>query len=411
MCTNKKLINLTVPDDLKLMWKYPNYLAEKYEKNLQPQMLVKCGKCYECKKENARNWLYKIWLESLDYTEKIFITLTYKKAPKYNNLEKHELQNFIKRLRKDNPNNKIKYFAAGEYGEEKGRPHYHIIILGWQPKDLRFWKLSRKGHRLYRSKYLNKLWGLGIETIQAFHPDTVGYLTLYLNKNQELDESVNKKAVAYKKWHMNELKIKHGLLTTHKLSNNKIKLVKVKRVKDLTKEQHKAYKKDYNELMKSITMSKEPEFQIYSKGMGWNSYIKRKYYKYDMIINNYIYERPKEYLRKVYENMAKYKDNQDLINYTIQEALKRKEHAEQEYQIILNTKIEAEYREAIEFNNNMLKQNDITQEQRNKIMTENNKLTQLINDNMRLQEIGKEQQQKADNRDKIKLYKRHESPF
>ena len=40
-----------------------------------------------------------------------------------------ELQLFFKRLRK-NTNQKIKYFACGEYGEKFKRPHYHAIVLG-----------------------------------------------------------------------------------------------------------------------------------------------------------------------------------------------------------------------------------------------------------------------------------------
>ena len=47
--------------------------------------------------------------------------------PPGNELSKHDLNLFIRRLRKVNPG--IRYFAVGEYGSEKGRPHYHAIIF------------------------------------------------------------------------------------------------------------------------------------------------------------------------------------------------------------------------------------------------------------------------------------------
>lgn len=411
MCTNNRLVKIPIPEDYeKNIWKYPKQLAEQFKNNEIPTMAVKCGKCYECKKENARNWIYKIWLESLRHKDKCFITLTYKNKPKYNNLEKKELQKFIKRLRKDNPNNEIKYFGAGEYGETYGRPHYHIIILGYKPNDMKFWKLSKRGHRLYRSKYIRKLWGLGIETIQPFHPDEIGYLTLYLNKNDEMKKDINKKALAYKTFYMNELKIKHGILDIQRIGKN-TKLVKKRRIKDLTKEKYKAYKKDYNELNKKITMTKEPEFQIYSKGMGWNTYIDKKYYKYDMILNNYKYEIPKEYLRKVIENIDKYKNNEELISYTVNEILNRKEYTEDEYKLFINLKDQIAILKAIEHNKNMLKQDYITQQRKQEIIKEIKQLEKQIEENYTEKLRIKEIQKMAINKNNIKLYKRHNSPF
>lgn len=63
-----------------------------------------------------------------------FITLTYdtKYVPLsksgYMNLNKRDVQLFMKRLRRDNDNN-LKYFLCGEYGEKTERPHYHLILF------------------------------------------------------------------------------------------------------------------------------------------------------------------------------------------------------------------------------------------------------------------------------------------
>ncbi len=48
----------------------------------------------------------------------------------YSTLEPTHLTNFIKQLRKTTPN-KLKYFACGEYGDQTGRPHYHLIVFNY----------------------------------------------------------------------------------------------------------------------------------------------------------------------------------------------------------------------------------------------------------------------------------------
>lgn len=43
-------------------------------------------------------------------------------------LRKQDLQLFLKRLRKYLPDYEIRYFACGEYGPDKFRPHYHLLL-------------------------------------------------------------------------------------------------------------------------------------------------------------------------------------------------------------------------------------------------------------------------------------------
>lgn len=49
-------------------------------------------------------------------------------------LSKRDIQLFIKRLRKRNSG--IRYFVVGEYGTQKGRPHYHAVIFNLLDLDL-----------------------------------------------------------------------------------------------------------------------------------------------------------------------------------------------------------------------------------------------------------------------------------
>lgn len=334
MCYNKQAIKINKPEELKHHWSLPDNILKDWQEKQYTEMLVKCGKCYECIKERGRNWTYKIFLEALEQKEKCFITLTYRDDKNgTQQLDKSELQRFIKRLRKHIQPIKIKYFGAGEYGELKGRPHYHLIILGWQPKDLTPMRKSARGYKMYTSKTIHKMWGLGRISIQRFDYKEVGYLSLYLNQNEKINKKYNKKEIAYKKHLIRELQVKHGILIktpTATSENRKQKNIytKVKMIKDLTKKELYKYKKDYNKI--NVKMKVEPEFNIWSNNIGWESYLKRKYYKYDMIIDNFIYEIPKEYLRKVIEN-EEYHKNEELYEYTIYHLLERKQKAIEQY--------------------------------------------------------------------------------
>jgi len=99
-------------------------------------LLVPCGQCMNCRLQKREEWVLRLKHE-FDYWEQaIFVTLTYsdEHLPESESLVKADLQKFFKRVRKNLGNletpKSICYFGVGEYGEEKGRPHYHIIIYG-----------------------------------------------------------------------------------------------------------------------------------------------------------------------------------------------------------------------------------------------------------------------------------------
>lgn len=97
---------------------------------------VPCGKCAFCIKKSIDSWCLRLSHEMEVSSSAFFITLTYdnEHLPPGEELSKRDLQLFIKRLRKVNPG--IRYFAIGEYGTEKGRPHYHAIIFNLIDLDL-----------------------------------------------------------------------------------------------------------------------------------------------------------------------------------------------------------------------------------------------------------------------------------
>lgn len=66
--------------------------------------------------------------ESQLHRQSWFVTLTYEDAP--TDLRYADFQLFMRRLRRARPNEKIRFYVAGEYGEQKRRPHWHAIIFG-----------------------------------------------------------------------------------------------------------------------------------------------------------------------------------------------------------------------------------------------------------------------------------------
>lgn len=116
-----------------------------------------------------------------------FLTLTYDDdhLPEDGSVSKRPIQLWMKLLRKDNPKITIKYYIAGEYGEESLRPHYHAIIFGL-PKEYPWderWKKGMVyagtvtyGSMRYVSNYLDKdKWLTGFEAKERYGNRTLPF--------------------------------------------------------------------------------------------------------------------------------------------------------------------------------------------------------------------------------------------
>lgn len=149
-----------------------------------------CGQCMECLISRSNEWAYRCSLEASLYEKNCMITLTYNEdnCPKDNRLVKQDLQKFIKRLRRIIEPSNFKYFACGEYGDLKGRPHYHIIIFGWRPDDEWFFAYDKKGNVLNRSNLIEKEWTFGFSSICDVEFDTCKYVAIYLQKKHDLSD-------------------------------------------------------------------------------------------------------------------------------------------------------------------------------------------------------------------------------
>lgn len=161
-------------------------------RKIQPDwrhITVPCGKCAACRLNKSSEWATRVVHEMEYCHESCFLTLTYKDAPAGYNLRKKDLQDFMKRLRinlsrgvKGEHGQIRSFFACGEYGSKRGRPHYHILILGWQPHDLHYYKNSYSGEVIYTSHFLESTWKLGFCPVGTCTNLSAGYVARYAKK-------------------------------------------------------------------------------------------------------------------------------------------------------------------------------------------------------------------------------------
>lgn len=113
------------------------------------------------------------------HPENSFLTLTYsdKFLPRDGSLVHAHFQLFMKALR-PRYGNKLRYFMCGEYGEDKGRPHYHICLFGADAPDKKFYKNSHGGP-LFKSEFLDSIWGRGNVIAAALTFETAAYCARY----------------------------------------------------------------------------------------------------------------------------------------------------------------------------------------------------------------------------------------
>lgn len=149
---------------------------------------VPCGVCLECQEAYSREWAFRIMHEASFHIENCFLTLTYANNPI--ELVRSDLQKFIKRLRKYLDPIKVRYFYCGEYGKLGGRPHYHIILFGWIPKDLIEYKKDKSGYNIWISPKITDIWGLGFTTVEEITLKSAFYCCKYMQKFQKISASL-----------------------------------------------------------------------------------------------------------------------------------------------------------------------------------------------------------------------------
>lgn len=144
----------------------------------------------------TKDWAVRCYHEAQTHTYNCVLTLTYDEENLPNiSLNKEDIVNFVKRLRSfihrsnelknKHPHlfkQKISYLYCGEYGEKLNRPHFHIIIFGFDFPDKKYLKDSKSGDEMFTSDMLKNLWPYGFHTIGKMSMASAMYCASYITK-------------------------------------------------------------------------------------------------------------------------------------------------------------------------------------------------------------------------------------
>lgn len=189
---------------------------------------VPCGKCLGCRNDYARRWSVRCYHEGFmhdHFKNCAFLTLTFNNNMLYKrknpwSVDKQQFSSWIKRFREqirskyaELTDTKIRFFACGEYGS-KGRPHYHMLLYGFNfpdkyviqgpgyPKKLQPKVVNGRIVKTYRSPFLEECWSpagssdsFGFSTISDVNQFTCNYVARYVMKKSGLDEFPNREPV------------------------------------------------------------------------------------------------------------------------------------------------------------------------------------------------------------------------
>lgn len=148
-------------------------------------LTLPCGRCLGCRLERARQWSIRCMHEARSWPVNSFVTLTYDddQLPSGRSLRYSDFQRFMKRLRKARPDQVVRFFMCGEYGEETLRPHYHAALFNENfGRDRTVWRKGGSGFVVYRSAELERLWPFGMSSIGELTRESAEYIARYVVK-------------------------------------------------------------------------------------------------------------------------------------------------------------------------------------------------------------------------------------
>lgn len=182
------------------------YLAKDGNKNIIP---VDCGKCPWCLKARASQWSFRLMEHEKVCETAYFLTLTYDTdhvhiTPRgFMGLCLADLQRYWKRVRKAHESlynadeRPIRYYAVGEYGGKKFRPHFHAIVfnldlsLMFPDKQLMAWRFleSPREKGMFNMNCIQ--WDKGFVSVGLVSGASIGYCMKYAQKPKRIPMHVN----------------------------------------------------------------------------------------------------------------------------------------------------------------------------------------------------------------------------
>lgn len=160
------------------------------------RLMLPCRHCVGCRLAHSREWANRIVMEQIYHQDSWFLTLTYddEHLPSahpvsafgdilsvHASLVKADLQKFLKRLR-FNFGQPIRYYAAGEYGSQTYRPHYHLLVFGLHLDDLKVIRKNFNGDQYYISDFISQCWPYGIHILGRVTWQSAAYVARYTMK-------------------------------------------------------------------------------------------------------------------------------------------------------------------------------------------------------------------------------------
>lgn len=159
--------------------------------------LVPCGHCYVCKTNLMSDWIIRLQHEQQYNPHALFITLTYEtKNLTFNDnnepcLIKSDLQKWLKRLRKKHS---VRYYAVGEYGTKRQRPHYHVILFSAS---------------IIPYADISTTWGMGFVHIGTLTPASTAYTLKYVYNRKKYQDKPSEFALMSRRPGLGANKIEH----------------------------------------------------------------------------------------------------------------------------------------------------------------------------------------------------------
>lgn len=220
MCTNLQYLSLESRSSGLKRWKFKGSVVPDRKKSrdiVEKELLwlkslcdrgevcfVGCGSCLECRVADRKSAAVRLHHESRYWKTASFVTLTYndENFPVNGSVNVEDPAQFVKSLRAQICRDfgkcrvrkncrglcpKIKTFGCAEYGPKLSRPHYHLVIFGFQFDDLSHPKecsneWSNKKWYTYRSKKCADLWKKGFVEIGNLEPAAAEYVCGYTTK-------------------------------------------------------------------------------------------------------------------------------------------------------------------------------------------------------------------------------------
>lgn len=144
-----------------------------------------CGQCMPCRYNRRRIWATRIVVEAAQYKDNAFATLTYDPALEPAELVPGDLQGFIKRLRARYADyGRLRFFGVGEYGDQAGRPHFHVMLFGFPTCVYKRSQFAWNGGErcCVWCDMVRGAWGKGNVFLGEVENDSAGYISGYVTK-------------------------------------------------------------------------------------------------------------------------------------------------------------------------------------------------------------------------------------